>query len=762
MLKSLTLERFGKFLRITFDLAPVTVFFGDNEAGKTTIFDALFDALAAPGAGISAGKELRRRYGDDRRVEARFEGEKPRIDPGEFLNLYALRAGDLKVEFKDGEEWMDRVKARLFSGGIDPNQIRVELEKRASTKGSTKASKELKALESEKSEAGKRLADLQEKRRQILAEEKRDEGLRGSTAAMETKIRSLNDEVEKLKTEVEQEEKISRRRRMDRTLELLEEGESLRRELGSLAGFETDRTEELDGLTKRIGELRGDKRALDSGIAGARTERTKADQQVQEVEGLRERAKARAEAAGGLTDRITTFQEQPPLAKRVSWNRGLLVTAAAVPAGSVAAAFMLSESASLRWVLIFAGAVAGALILLLSRKTDLAPDEEARRRFLSGLLDGWRNAFPDEEPVRRETIEGFQEFLIAQRTTFQELEKRREKARAGLVEATEELARKDQDLAKTTRDLEELEASEKQWLHARKVATRDEYAASVSRFKLTDARSKNWKEKLAGRLSEAGLKTAEELRRECDRSLRTMDEEGIPRQGRLEAEVVRLRTLYTQKQKEHASLVENHTRKLGELKEKEGIIKGSLGDLPERLLQEEERIRLAAQKIGECAFERQAAQLASEIFGELAKDARAGLEELGSDLAAQVSRVVAGAREVKVLELKPDSISLADAGGEVRPLNLLSSGTRDAFLFAARLALARRAADGGDRILVLDEPFLALDPRRRRSALELLESFQAETGWQVVVLTKERELVTELKSVFPAEKIREVVLEVDS
>ena len=757
MLKSLTLERFGKFSRITFELAPVTVFLGDNEAGKTTVFDALFDALAAPGAGINPGKELRRRYGEDRRVEARFEREKLHIEAGEYLNLYALRAGDLKVEFKDGEDWLDRVKARLFSGGIDPNRIRAELEKRASAKGSTKASKDLKALEAAGVDAGRRLQDLKEKRQRILAEEKRDEGLRKAIEVLKETIGARTLEIDRLKHEIDREEKISRRRAMDTTIEFLEEGEALRKELESLAGFEIDRTEELDGIARRIAELRGDKRGLDGGVAGARSDLTSAEREVQEVDGQREPARARAEAAGGMTDRIAAFQAQPPLARRISWSLGLLGTGAAVALGSVAAALALAESASLRLVLIAAGMVAGGLILLLARKTDLVPDEEARRRFLGGLLDGWRNAFPGDEAVRRDTIEGLQEFLLSRRAAFQEHEKRWDKARAGVAEAKEKLARKEQDLATTTRDLGELEASEKQWLLARKVSSRDEYAAEVARFKATASRSTKWKEKLAARLSESGLRTAEELGRECDRVLRLLDEEGVPRQGRPEPEVVQLKALMTRKRQEHAALAEDHTHQLGALREKEGIIRGSLGDLPDRILHEEEEVRRCAARIAEATLERQAAQMAGEIFGELARDAHAGLEELGQDLAARVSRVVAGARAVKVAELKPDSISLADAAGEVRPLHLLSSGTRDAFLFAARLALARRAADG-ERLLVLDEPFLALDLRRRQSALELLRSFQEETGWQVVVLTKERELVAEMREVFGPEKVREIAL----
>jgi ABC-type Mn2+/Zn2+ transport system ATPase subunit len=61
-----------------------------------------------------------------------------------------------------------------------------------------------------------------------------------------------------------------------------------------------------------------------------------------------------------------------------------------------------------------------------------------------------------------------------------------------------------------------------------------------------------------------------------------------------------------------------------------------------------------------------------------------------------------------------------------RPLDDLSQGTRDSFLFAARLALSVRAAPGGG--LLFDEPFLSLDADREDRALRMLAEFPRE-GW---------------------------------
>ena len=62
MLREIFLTNFGRFRDRKFALQNATVFHGPNEAGKTTIFDAIFHALCHPPATRKSGKLLRERY----------------------------------------------------------------------------------------------------------------------------------------------------------------------------------------------------------------------------------------------------------------------------------------------------------------------------------------------------------------------------------------------------------------------------------------------------------------------------------------------------------------------------------------------------------------------------------------------------------------------------------------------------------------------------------------------------------------------------
>ena len=149
MIRRLVIDSFGKFRGRSFDFGPVTLFSGRNETGKTTLFDAIFDQLCAPKGNIDPAKRLRARYGPDRRARLEFESEEISIPVPDFLNLFAIRAGDLRMEIDSNSEWMNRVKAGLFSGGIDPGEVVKRLRHQLTTEAGGSLTKEEKNLKAE-------------------------------------------------------------------------------------------------------------------------------------------------------------------------------------------------------------------------------------------------------------------------------------------------------------------------------------------------------------------------------------------------------------------------------------------------------------------------------------------------------------------------------------------------------------------------------------------------------------------------------------
>jgi predicted ATP-dependent endonuclease of OLD family len=114
MIRKLSLKQFGRFSDREFDFAQTTVFAGANEAGKTTILDALLDTICAPKKSTSVGSLISRRYGDDRSASIDADDNLQNISTDEFLNLYAVHSGKTEIEYKDSKNWFDKVRASLF------------------------------------------------------------------------------------------------------------------------------------------------------------------------------------------------------------------------------------------------------------------------------------------------------------------------------------------------------------------------------------------------------------------------------------------------------------------------------------------------------------------------------------------------------------------------------------------------------------------------------------------------------------------------
>lgn len=640
MLKKLRLENFGKFVNTEFDLGPVTVFLGDNESGKTTVYDALFDILCEPRGNRKEGRELKERYGDGRKACLEPESALVRIDPSEFRNLYAIRAADVTLEMGDSSRWIERVKAKLFSGGIDPQMIKKELERRASERGNLSHNIRLKQLKEDKEKAEGKLKALHDERHRILDGERLARMLKEEIGEKASRLEGLDEKLAEMNGQIALEEKIEQRKRLGQILDFLSEGERLRRDPQALSSIE---------------EMR-----------------------------------RRAGLAAKMSKEIAGFQAEPPMLTRSAWNWALIAAAVLVFAAGGAGAALVGPTGA-QIALVLCAGLAAMVLAFLSRRTVIERDEGAYLQFLQRLAGEWEGA--TAERAECTTLGDWHDFVDNQRIKYQQL----------------------------VDDLEE------------------------------------WEAKLRQHLNEQQCSDEKKLQRECDRKLRSLDEEGIPEKGRSQAELGALRRCrkqtFADRSELDAGLRDLEKKSSG----KSGEVRGALRNLPEQIVQAESRVRQIDREIAENELERKAAALAAQIFAEITLDSDAGLEELGAELGILLEELTGTGRTVDIPSLSTNLARMTDAGGTERPIEQLSSGTRDCFLFAAKLTLARKGASG-KALLVLDEPFILFDEPRREKALRVLKKFREETGWQMIILTKDRSLGDAIRRTFEAREIIEHAL----
>ncbi|MBD3241860.1 MAG: AAA family ATPase [Chitinivibrionales bacterium] len=743
VVKRLALERFGRFAGVAFPLDRVTVFEGPNESGKTTLFDALFVGLcryrrntryldvARYGEFVKPGVAL---------GPSAMTDSVPLYDEDEYRNLYAIRAGDVQLELDGKASWVSEVKRKLFAGGIDPEEIRSALEAYTSDDGRTTFNREHAKARAQRDALAATLKERQTRREEILQAEAGLRQTREELDAVATRKESLSRQLAERDAALECERGVRRRRALrDRLTELtaIDELESRRAELGA---FAEDRRAELDALNGTL--ERDDRRLTELNTTLQVTARQRAGC-AERIAGMQQEAtelRKRSKAAESLLERVN---EHRPAEKTVArWHIPLLVIAAVAALAGTVGALLLPGTALRVMAGVLGAAVAVALVFVAYRRTT-EPDRDAEERFLASLRDRWAGATGDAGLLRRlETLDGIRSALQDQVRTCElhsdKLGSQEEESSrlSSVIAALESDVRQ----AQAAREIDARAAAE--WLEGRGVRTRDEYVERLNSYRAT-ARELSARR---DRLSAAGIADLQLERRECERKLAELDRQGVPSDGMTDEQYQAAQQEVERLRAERDRLTRTETELTGRLSGTAGQLRGGLEPLMQEIVKLKGELAAAERVLADLRLGREGARLALRILAGIEADNELRFEELSRGIAALVGGALGGERQVVVSGLQTGGFSLTDAQGVQRPVDYVSSGTRDAFLFLARLELARR--HGGETgLLVLDEPFLAFDDNRCGRMVQVLERFlNANPGWQIVLFTKEPELAGALET----------------
>jgi DNA repair exonuclease SbcCD ATPase subunit len=180
-----------------------------------------------------------------------------------------------------------------------------------------------------------------------------------------------------------------------------------------------------------------------------------------------------------------------------------------------------------------------------------------------------------------------------------------------------------------------------------------------------------------------------------------------------------------------------------------GTVRGQLRGLPEKIAALEKGMLDRENVLAEKNRELRAAQIARELFDSIAEDSSFIFEKLSCEIGETFSALTEAGRKVSMKNYSAADTSVSDAQNASRNNSLLSAGTRDAFLLAARLVLAQKSLDKGQRaLIVLDEPFLTFDKPRIHRALSVLREFHQTTLWQIILFTKDEETANQAVTAF--------------
>ena len=754
MILKLNLEKFGKFSGRTLEFSPFSIVTGSNEAGKTTVFDALFDNLCEGDKNALVFRRLKERYGKDRlsSVEWAPGSEQPGYDAYDFLDIFAIRGGQIHIDAELDGAWFRAFKSALFTAGIDPAELAEGLNKEGREAKNNRRVKLLAVAEEEAFSLKKSLEAAEQRRRDVLAGEEsirqlsaRAQELREDAVGKEAELEEARPKLEAAKAGAELD-------RVRKALAFLRELEALEARAGELEHFNEGALGVYDALAAGVDKARDELAQLKGQLAEKERGVDAADISLEEASEADAGLRRQGEQAGLIKAEIEKFTAEAAatIKKIVYWPLRLVIWGAGL-ALAAALFFWLKGAAGVIVALVVA-ALAGAVGWFAAAKSVAGMiDQGQNSALLSRLTDQWRNSGLDAELVRRDTVQGMLDALSSITLKYAAARETLSKSEAVVVQCGKEKG----ELLKKAESAEaarcEAEGATQKWLADNGARSRDEYAVRAAERVKAAADLQSRRETARAMATGRGCQDIKDLK------FRLQDEaERLERSGAAQVPEAELKTLEAAFEKlrgEAQGAKESLLRGEAELESVKKVAATRLEGIPENIS------RLAVElsaKEGEAAEIRlmlEGYKLAAAVFGKIAGNSVLKLNLLAGEVGGMVKTMLPDrAVEFKTFDL--EGAAMKDVRGELLPLGSLSSGTRDLFMFAARLALAlkTRLGAGGlaPALLVLDEPFYTLDQGRAVAALKLLAAFQKETGWQIILLTKDTAVRAAAEAVIPA------------
>ncbi|MFQ3620536.1 MAG: AAA family ATPase [Spirochaetales bacterium] len=751
MIERIIIDKFGKFKNREFFCKPITVFYGANESGKTTLFDALFAGLCKPKGSIGAAKRLRERYGEYPPIEVKFVGPSVQFAPADFLNLFAVRSGDLRVE--GDSNWLTTIKAQLFSGGIDPQEVANRIKYKITSKAKGTLLSEEIELETQLVQIQKEIEKLQKEAESVQHEAEEASRLEEELKQIQVNLTREREDLRRLEYHLDQQKKQAHLQQLREIYQKLDTYKALEEELHKEKLYTE---EEYRTLQQKELNLRQLERDLDQiRIKQEEGYRLHLERQ-REGENLEKelRRLTRSRDLGSLLkDKVQnrTLFERPKITFHPIWG---LLGGIAFLSGIILALGWFRDTPYLPFII---GSSVGLLLFGLGLRKKNQLDEALFQSAVTRACKEWK-----EETGENLHSENWENLLLSiqrREERYRILKDQFERFQENLSTENRRLSEIQQESIRLDTQYQTLKRELDQNLSRLGVRELTQYVQLLEKLKqrqnLYHQLSKDLEEacKQYGQSDFLALKGF--LKAELERLSDQIKEKAVT-----VAEVKLLENQFRERKERLAILEKEEQRILTTLNRKQGEISVRTQGIPQKLLLlQKQGVHLQNLKMAK-KQEIEGAKIAQQIYEEIGEDTSILIQELSEEISRDFSRITARPSPIQMSALTFKDVGVSDAGGEIRKGDgeALSSGTRDAFYLAARLTLARRALAGSEPgILVLDEPFLTLDKNRCTNALSLLKEFYKKQGWQIFFFTKEEALVKEVEGTFKEESQKGLV-----
>ena len=710
----LKLNNFGKFKNKSFEISNgITLFYGENESGKTTIFDSLMILFSESKRVSVFFKQMKSRYGND--IDIDFEPKIPehlKMHPQSYNNLYAIRQSEIIFEMsdskKDSKDWESEIKKKLFSSDIDIGKMVSEIKAEYSSKAQNSILYKINILENEKIEIDKILNNLYDKINNSINKKDNLKEFKENIFLHENILKEKIEEREKLYSLIKSKKEAETKSIKLNLLKQINDFNKADEFLSKNIIYKDDYSKEINGRTKKIEDIKMNITFLKGKIEALKKsfveEKNKTDY---------DSVKKRIENGINKIEDLTKKNNKAP--KIIFF---------------IAVTFI-----SFFLTLYFKNPL--FLTIIIPAIPFMFIKENKNSKIIKDILE----SLPELD-IKETDIFIFKDLL------------NKELAKIEIITTNndnEEIENYNADLEKSLKELENENNLLNQIFEKLKVRDKEEYYNIKNNYDLLLKQNEENYKKLMIEVKKLGLKNIETLEIDCIRILKELDEKGVNPNDYNEMEIKKIENNLKDLEseinilKEEINKIKNNISYIeGELNNSENIhadiinFESKLSQIKENIINLNKR-RKALKLLEEMLFKINKKN--DDIFQSLSKEARILYNHITGKNLSDDGIIMSG--------FDKDKIMVADKQNKIRNVELLSSATRDAVYIAMRLSILTKIHQAG-RLILLDDPFITFDNNRTKEALSFIKEYSKNYNIPVVIFTKDtftRDFMSEYKDI---------------
>ena len=710
----LKLNNFGKFKNKSFEISNgITLFYGENESGKTTIFDSLMILFSESKRVSVFFKQMKSRYGND--IDIDFEPKIPehlKMHPQSYNNLYAIRQSEIIFEMsdskKDSKDWESEIKKKLFSSDIDIGKMISEIKAEYSSKAQNSILYKINILENEKIEIDKILNNLYDKINNSINKKDNLKEFKENIFLHENILKEKIEEREKLYSLIKSKKEAEIKNIKLNLLKQINDFNKADEFLSKNIIYKDDYSKEINGRTKKIEDIKMNITFLKGKIEALKKsfveEKNKTDY---------DSVKKRIENGINKIEDLTKKNNKAP--KIIFF---------------IAVTFI-----SFFLTLYFKNPL--FLTIIIPAIPFMFIKENKNSKIIKDILE----SLPELD-IKETDIFIFKDLL------------NKELAKIEIIMTNndnEEIENYNADLEKSLKELKNENNLLNQIFEKLKVIDKEEYYNIKNNYDLLLKQNEENYKKLMIEVKKLGLKNIETLEIDCIRILKELDEKGVNPNDYNEMEIKKIENNLKDLEseinilKEEINKIKNNVSYIeGELNNSENIhtdiinFESKLSQIKENIINLNKR-RKALKLLEEMLFSINKKN--DDIFQSLSKEARILYNHITGKNLSDDGIIMSG--------FDKDKIMVADKQNKIRNVEFLSSATRDAVYIAMRLSILTKIHQAG-RLILLDDPFITFDNNRTKEALSFIKEYSKNYNIPIVIFTKDtftRDFMSEYKDI---------------